>query len=175
MKKILSFILIFLTVCWTAFVFCLLYPIGKEYLNKNNKKYIAAKIKEINTIGEQIKLLKIKQQNTAAKIFPPEDVLIKASHIKNILIKIKDKTDQLNIKTMKVEFGKINKTSESTLDVAEQQITVTINAPYNKIARYINILKASPLLTEIKEISVAKADSAEALKTKITFNVLCTS
>lgn len=175
MKKMFSLTLIFMTLCWTAFIFCLLYPVADDYLNKNNKKYIAAKMQEIDTIGEEIKLIKANQKNTASKIFPPEDVLIKAELIKTILVQIREKTDALNINTMKVDLGKLTKTTDSVLNVSEQNVTVTIHAPYNKIAQYINVLKSSPLLTEIKEVNITKKEESETLETIINFNVLCTS
>lgn len=163
-----------LTICWTVFIFYFLYPAGKDYLNRNNKNYINRKLKEIDYIGEEIQLLKTQQEDTKNKIFPPSDILIKAERIKQIMINIRKATDDINIKTISVDLGNIKKSSESELNVSEQNITVVIKSPYHKIAQYINILKASPLITNIYAVQITKEPNSDDLKTELKFNVLCT-
>lgn len=163
-----------LTIFWTVFIFYFLYPAGKDYLNRNNKNYINRKLKEIDYIGEEIQLIKTQQEDTKNKIFPPTDILIKADNIKPIMVRIRKATDAINIKTLSVELGEIKRSSESELNVSEQNIEVLIKSPYHKIAQYINILKASPLITNIYDIKITKDQNSDNLKTELKFKVLCT-
>lgn len=163
-----------LTLFWTVFVFCFLYPAGKIYFKNHNKKYMMQKLNEINAIHEEINLIREKQNNLKSKIFPPEDVLIQAKNIRDILIDIKKKGEKTNIKTVNVSIDKIITDPDSGLKTATQPLKITIKSPYQEIARYLSLLKTSPLISDIKAIRIEAKEESNELTTQINLNVICT-
>lgn len=174
MKKRIIIPFSILTLFWTVFVFCFLYPAGKVYFKNHNKKYVLKKLNEINAIHEEINLIREKQSSLRTKIFPPEDVLIQSKNIRDILINIKQQSEKTNIKTINVNMEKLVADSDSGLNMTMQPLTITIKSPYQEISRYVSLLKTSPLISEIKGIKIEAKDESNELTTKITLNVICT-